>query len=121
MPRRIISVEVKLRLIHHAHLRNEDYVEVARTLGIARSTAYSIIHRYQQENGLVVRARGVANNVKRDEEMTNCVSEIVERHPEFTLAQINSELRTTLPNKSRICIFTLQNLPTGQLNILKKS
>ena len=79
----------------------------------ARDTAYSIIRHYQWENGLVVRARGGANNVKRDEEMANCVGEIVERHPEFTLAQINCELRTTLLNKPRICISILRSLLTS--------
>ena len=42
-----------------------------------------------QENGFVVPARG--------EELANCVSEIVECHPESMLAQINGELSTTCP------------------------
>ena len=61
----------------------------------------------------------VTTNGKRDGNMANCVSKIVERHLEFKLAQIHSELRINLLNKPRICIYTLRNLLTGQLITLK--
>ena len=45
---------------------------------------------------------------------------IVEQHPEFTLDQINSELRTVLPTHAHIGRSTLSNMLHGDLIVMKK-
>ena len=65
----------------------EDYIDVARILGVKRTTAYGIIRRHQ-EDGAIVRPRGGARVVKVDDEIKNCLIEIVERNAAFTLKQV---------------------------------
>jgi len=119
MQRRRISKEDKYRLAE-AHANGEDYVEVARTLGIKRGTAWSIIRRHQDQDPIKFEDRGGARNVKLDEEIGRAAAAVVEEHPEFTLNQINSEVRLLLPNKPRICISTLRKALQGQLITIKK-
>ena len=47
LPYRRISVEDKHRLVD-AHGRGEDYVQLARQMGIERTTAYAMIRRTQK-------------------------------------------------------------------------
>ena len=88
-------MDTKNRIIA-AHVRGEDYVEVARILGVKRGTAYSIVARNQANGGAPPRPRVGARNIRLDAEMQ---LKIVERHPEFTLAQVNYQLQTDLPLK----------------------
>ena len=118
MPRNRISLETKQRIID-AYGNGHDYVEVARVLGVARGTAWSIVRRHQLQ-GVVERPRGGARNSKVDQEMTEACVAIVEQHVEFTLSQINHELRLQLPNKPRVCISTISKTLHGQLIHLKK-
>ena len=67
MPRARITLQDKQRIIE-AHENGEDYVEVARVLGIKRGTAWSIIRRHQV-NGVAVLPRGGAHNSKVDNAM----------------------------------------------------
>ena len=94
MVRAKITVDTKNRIIA-AHARGEDYVEVARILGVKRGTAYSIVARNQANGGVPPRPRGGARNVRLDAEMQLKIVDIVERHPEFTLAQVNYQYRQT--------------------------
>ena len=59
MPYQRISVEDKHRLVD-AHGRGEDYVQLARQMGIKRTTVYAIIRRAQENGGEVARPRGGA-------------------------------------------------------------
>ena len=68
-------------------------------LGVAHETAWSIVRRHQR-HGVVGRRRGGARNTKVDEEMTAACVAIVEQHVEYTLAQINRELRLQLPKQT---------------------
>ena len=95
MPRNVILPADKERLIN-AHRRGEDYYVIAQALGIARGTAYNIIRRFNR-TGVVFRPRGGANNRKVNQEMIQVIIQIVEDHPEFTLTQINQELRLRCP------------------------
>ena len=119
MPRNRISQETKQRIVD-AHMNGDDYVEVARVLGVARGTAWSIVRRHQL-HGVVERPRGGARNAKMNEEMTNaCGVAIVEMHVDYTLSQINHELRMQLPHKPHVCISTISKTLHGQLIHLKK-
>lgn len=57
MPYQRISAQDKERL-YAAHMRSEDYVKLARQLGIKRSTAWAIINRAQKIDGQVTVPRG---------------------------------------------------------------
>jgi len=139
MPYNRISEETKRQIVA-AYNNEEDYIDVARILGVKRTTAYGIIRRHQ-EHGAVVRPRGGARVIKVDDEMKNCVVEIVEEHAAFTLkqvicftllkvisleiilmfhVQINEELQVRLPNKPNIHISTLAKALDGMLVRLKK-
>ena len=100
-----ITVDTKNRIIA-AHAR-EDYIEVARILGVKRGTACSIVARNQANGGVPSRLRGRARNVRLDAEMQLKIVDVVERHPEFTLAQVNYQLQTDLPLKLRLSIQTM--------------
>lgn len=101
-----------------AHRRHEDYTEIARHLGIARGTAYAIIRRAER-NGAVSLPRGGAHNRRLDGDMEDAIVSITEEHPEFTLAQINAELRRQFPHKPTVCDNTIATSLNGRLITLK--
>ena len=63
-----------------------------RTTSFAASACF-------QNTGVVAGTRGGRNHQLVDEEMEDEAVTIVEQHAEFTLAQINHELRLRLPDK----------------------
>ena len=86
MPYTKILKQIKQQIIS-AFNNEKDYIDVARILEVKRITAYGIVRR-NQEYGVVVRPRGGARVIKVDEEMRNCLTEIVENNPAFTLKQV---------------------------------
>ena len=92
----------KTRLFIQTHENGQDYYDTARVLGIARTTAWGIIRRYQL-HGQVVRPRGGAWRRKVDQEMINELTVLVEAHPEYTLTQLKREMHENLPLKLEIC------------------
>ena len=96
--------------------------KLATTFGIKRGTTWSIIRRHQdvaQRGEPVFPARGGARTVKVDNEIREAAARIVEEHPEFTLQQINNELRLRLPHKPLICLSSLRKALQCQLVTLK--
>jgi len=70
MPRRNrIPFEHRERLVRAFEDVNEDYLIVADTLGINRSTARSIVSRYVREGRIAERPRGGPNHVRVVNEM----------------------------------------------------
>ena len=84
-----ISNEIGQRLARAFEDLCEDYLAVADTLGVNRSTARGIIATYIKENRTEERPRGSANNVKVDEEMKQCLTAITEENYQLSLRQIN--------------------------------
>ena len=72
---------------------------VADTLGVNRSTARGIVARYIREGRIHERPRGGRNHVRVDDEMKDCLEEIINETCLLTLYQINRELRRCLPAK----------------------
>ena len=101
-----ISDTDKERLIA-AFNGNADYLELARNLGINRSSAYSIVRRSQEP--APVNNWGGRRGSKVDQEMIDVMVDTVETHSTYTLNQINAELRLRLPQKPHVCIATLAN------------
>ena len=119
MPYQRILDADKQRL-YDAFNQGEDYFEVARLLGIKCNTAYHIIRRIDGRDGVLTLPRGgVRRRLVTDETRDTAVA-IVEEHPEFTLEQINAELRVRLPNAPRISRSTLANVLAGNLIVMKK-
>lgn len=117
MPRNHISKDLKERLVE-AYNRGEDYVELARQLGIKRTSAYTIIRRSQESpprNGW-----GGYRGRKLDEEMIQAAIIIIEDFPAYTLDQILAEIRQRLPDKPIVTRSTLSAALNGRLIFLKK-
>ena len=117
MPRNRITDTDKQRIVD-AYRNHENYVEVARVLGICQSSAYAIVRRYQR-HGVVSRPRGGSHNKRMDEEMALTLVTIVEDHAEYTLNQLNEELRHRLPTKPRVCNNVIANALHARLVTLK--
>lgn len=105
MPTSRIS-DIDKRRIVAAHKRYENYVETSRQLRILQATAYAIIRCYQQHN---VVARGGTRYRLVDKEMIDGIVSVVEEHPDYTLIQINTELRCRLPLKPRVSVANVLN------------
>ena len=126
MPRRNrILLEQRERIVRAFEDTNEDYLMVADTIGVNRSTARSIVARYIREGRIAKRPRGGASNVHVDNEMKDCLNDILNDNCMLTLAQINQELRRRLPRKPRIhdrtvarieCYFVLKLLDVNLQN-----
>lgn len=119
MPRQRISEDIKKR-IFKAFEDHEDYVEVARLLGVKRKSAWGIVNRALLRNGEVVVPRGGARYRKMDDDMTEAVCDIVATFPAYTLAQINQELRLRLPLKPLVSDSLIASTLDGRLITLKK-
>ena len=116
MPRRNrILLEQRERIIRAFEDTNEDYLMVADTIGVNRLTARSIVARYIREGRIAERPCGGANNVRVDNEIKDCLNEILNNNCMLTLAQINQELRRCLPRKPRIHDRTVARTPDGML------
>lgn len=118
--RKVIGETDKSRIVAAFLDPMKDYVEVAESLGISRSTAWSIVRRYHQDGSVVVRRRGGQRPRLIDEEMVACVIRMVEEFPAYTLQQLNAELRRSLPNKPQVSIATLHRMLDAQFITLKK-
>ena len=109
MPRRNrIPFEHRERLVRA-------FEDVNDTLGINRSTARSIVSRYVREGKIAERPRGGPNHVRVDNEMRDCLNDILNENCLPTLTQLNQELRQRLPRKPRICDRTVARTLEGML------
>ena len=96
MPRRSrIAFEHRERIARVFEDVNEDYLIVA--LGVNRSTARSIVLKYVREGKIAERPHGGPNHVRVDNEMRDCLNEILNKNCLLTLMQVNQELRRRLP------------------------
>ena len=91
--------EHRERIVRAFEDPHEDYLLVADLLGVNRSTTRGNCGNVR-EGRSHERPRGGRNNVKADDEMKECLSEIVDEKCLLTLSEINQELRRRLPNKA---------------------
>ena len=92
---------------------------VADAIRVNRSTARSIVSRYVREVRIAERPRGGPNNFRVDNEMRECLNDILNENCLLTLAQMNKELRRRLPGKRRIHDRTIARTLEGMLFTLK--
>ena len=114
-----IPNEVRRRIVRAFEDPTEDYLSVTDTLGANRSTARSIVATYLREGRVNERPRGGRNNVRVDNEMRDCINEILNENCLLTLQQINEELRRRLPAKPLVCDRTIGKTMDGMLISVK--
>ena len=117
--RRRIAQEDRERIVRAFEEPEQDYLVVADTLGVNRSTARGIVARFLRENIVDERPRGGRNNVKVKEEMRQCLEEILEENPMLTLEAINRKLREELPDRPHVHVRTVAKHLDGMLYTLK--
>ncbi|GFN84345.1 Dde superfamily endonuclease [Plakobranchus ocellatus] len=108
------------RRIYESYVRGEDYVDVARLLNVKRTTAYNIVKRTEQNHGQIERPRGGHRHAKVTDAMRAVIRAVVEEHPDFTIRNINRELRTSLPQSPAISQTTISGILDGLLVTTKK-
>ena len=117
--RRRIAQEDRKRIVRAFEEPEQDYLVVADTLGVNRSTARGIVARFIRENRVDERPRGGRNNVKVNEEMRQCLEAILEENPMLTLEAINRKLREELPDRPHVHVRTVAKHLDGMLYTLK--
>ncbi|GFO21048.1 transposase [Plakobranchus ocellatus] len=108
------------RRTYESYVRSEDYVDVPRLLNVKRTTAYNIVKRAEQNHGQIERPRGGHRHAKVTDAMRAVVRAVVEEHPDFTIRNINRELRTRLPQSPAISQTTISGILDGLLVTTKK-
>ena len=125
MPRRnmqdSLQFEHRERIVRAFEEEEEDYLLVADTLGVNRSTARGIVARYIREGRIRERPRGGRNNVRVDDEIRDCLEEIIKENYMLTLCRINQELRRRLPAKPEIQDRTVARTLDGMLFRVKQA
>ena len=110
-----IPLEQRERIVRAFEDEEGDYLLVADALGVNQSTARGIVARYIREARIRERPRGGRNNLRVDDEMRDCLEEIINENCSLTLTQINYELRRRLPVivivqlKIDVCTLNVKN------------
>ena len=84
-----------------------------------KSTAYNIVKRGLDNNGILSKKRGGARKEKVDQRMKDQIVEIVEEHPEYTLDQINADLQLQMPDAPHVSRSTIARTLENQLIVTK--
>lgn len=113
--RQRITLENRERLVRAFNDPQQDYLNIAETLGIHPSTARGIVRRYLEHDRIEELPRGGRNNTKVDREMTLCIEAIINENPMSTLESINEQLRERLPDKPHIHSRTVAKVLDGML------
>ena len=116
---RRISNEDRDRLINPFDAHQADYLELADTLGIKRTTARSIVANYLRTGNRHKLARGGANNSKIDDDMKARLQHVIDANPLATLQQMKTGLAAALPQKPAVSIATISRALDGMFISLK--
>lgn len=114
---KVASVDKQRLLL--AYERGQDYVQLSSQLGIKADTAYRIIKRTVQRNGVVEVPRGGKRREKVDAEMKLFVENLLEENPALTLKSINNLLQHRLPHKPHVSDRTIGNICDALLYTVK--
>lgn len=109
--------EDRARLIE-SYERGDDFVALAATLGVRRTTAYGIIRRFQASNIVeAVHAGGRRRII--DNETLDFIVMLIEADPLLTLGQIRDTVGQIWPTKPGFSVSTLSRYLDGELISLK--
>ena len=108
MPRRYkpVCAEDRRRIID-AYQDGRDYVAVAQELGVRRTTAWSVVAKWQRTGEATASPRGGNRPFKVDDEMRDLLLMVVDSDPTTTLQRLNDLLRETWPDKPRVSNATI--------------
>ena len=95
------------RRIIDAYQDGRDYVAVAQELGVRRTTAWSVVVKWQRTGEATARPRGGNRLPKVDNEMRDLLVMIIKSDPTITLQRLNNLLRETWPDKPRVSNTTI--------------
>ena len=113
-PRNRISLEQRERIVRAFEDVHEDYLAIAETIGVNRSTARGIVSRYVREGRIAERPRGGANHVRVDDAMRDCLDDNINENCLLTIAEMNRKLRLRLPHKPVILVKLARPLPADR-------
>ncbi|XP_072168667.1 uncharacterized protein [Diadema setosum] len=112
---RRIPQEDRERIIEAFEGNNLDYLELADTLGIKRSTARSIVATYLRTGRRNKLPRAGERNVKMDDEMRARLQHIVDNNPLATLEQMKRDLQAVFTQKPPVSVSTIARALDGML------
>ena len=78
-----------------------------------------VVTRFIRENRVHERQRGGRHNIKVNEEMRQCLEEILSENPMLTLEATNAELRERLPDHPAVHVRTVAKHLDGMSYTLK--
>ena len=118
-PYRRVSAEDRQRIV--SDFRDGlDYVACAERLGVRRSTAYSIVRRYQDTGDIDLRTSPNGGRPsKMDAEMRDFLVMLIEDLPSITLKEMNTMMRATWPHKPNVNESTIARALSGMLISVK--
>jgi len=88
-----ISTDRRKQFINEVVRTGMPVTRAAKTFGIKTSTAYRIINKYTDTAEVAARPRGGARYKKMTNDMKDALSEWLEIHPDYTLAQLANHWR----------------------------
>ena len=92
---------------------------MASTLGIKRTTAYSIVSVFQREDRTATVRQAGGRPKAVDNETLDLVILLLEAKPLLTLKQLVDEVRTMWPRKAHFTAMTLSRALEGELFSVK--
>ena len=119
MHRNQVSAVDRRRIIAAFNSDDQNYKQVAETLGVNPSTARSIIRVYVTEGREDRLRMGGRTYSKVTERMRGFILELVDNEPFSTLQYLNDCLRRGVPGAANICNQTIARILEGHLITLK--
>ena len=114
-----IVQEYRERLVRAFEEPDQDYLVVADKFDVNHSTARGIVTRFIRESRVHERQLGGRHNIKVNEEMRQCLEEILSENPMLTLEATNAELRERLPDHPAVHVRTVAKHLDEMLYTLK--
>ena len=120
-PRRnaIINDNDRRRIVE-VYEKQEDFLQVAYTLGVKRSTAYSIVRKYQDTRESARRHAG-GRKPLLDRESVEFLVLIIQSNPCITLKELNTTLRQVFNRKPHVALMIISRALAGELITLKRN
>ena len=107
------------RLIN-AYQNGQDYIAVARILGIKHQTANSIMRNFQRTGRIEAGNKGGARNVKMSEDMKQFLVNIIEEKSTITLKEMKSQMELQRPDWPHVTVQCISKALDGELITIKQ-
>ena len=99
----------------------QDFLTLAATLGVKRTTTYSIVRRYNQNGYVLRRPNAGGRRVLLDHEAVDFLIMLIEANPCYTLNEMNNQLRDIFPRQPRVSTMTLSRHLKNELITMKQA